>query len=124
MPKKKRIGRKVAARKSLSSVTRPAIAKQHKFGAIPTVVDGIRFASAKEAKRYGELLLLQKAGEISDLQMQVAYPLVITTRYIADFVYTENGRKVVEDVKGFRTKEYLRKRKYLLQQHNISIKEV
>ena len=123
MKKKRNSGKAVARKKHLSSVTLAAVAKQHKFGAIPTIVDGIRFASAKEAKRYGELKLLEKGGAIRDLRLQVAFPIVITTRYVADFVYIEDGRQVVEDVKGFRTKEYIRKRKYLLQQHNISIKE-
>lgn len=45
-------------------------------------------------------------------------------RYIADFVYTENGKEVVEDVKGLRTDTYKLKRKMMLYFHNIKIREV
>ena len=100
-----------------------------------TTVDGITFDSAKEAKRYAELRLLQRAGQIFELQRQVPYVLVPKqvidgktverpVVYKADFVYTENGQEVVEDVKGLRTKEYIIKRKLMLWQHGIQIREV
>lgn len=109
------------------------------------------FDSKKEAKRYQELLLLERAGEISNLQRQVKYVLIpaqkepsnkVYTRgknkgyckpgkvlerecsYVADFVYTEDGKTVVEDTKGFRTKEYIIKRKLMLYMHGIRIKEI
>lgn len=97
--------------------------------------NGISFASKKEARRYSELLLLERAGVITDLQMQVPFVLIPSQRingkvvereckYIADFVYTENGKKVVEDTKGMRTKDYIIKRKLMLYIHGIQIKEV
>ena len=109
-------------------------------------IDGITFDSKKEASRYCELKLLQQAGEISDLRLQVKYVLIPAQRepdtigkrggikkgklierecsYIADFAYQENGKTVVEDTKGMRTKEYIIKRKLMLWVHGIRIKEV
>lgn len=117
-----------------------------KYSNRKTVVDGEVFDSKKEAQRYGELLLLEKARAISDLQRQVKFLLIPTQReadtrgprggirkgrtlekecaYIADFVYYENGRMVVEDTKGFRTKEYIIKRKLMLHVHGIQIREI
>ena len=104
-----------------------------------TVLDGIEFDSAKEARRYAELLLLQKAGEIYDLQRQVPFVLIpkqtdpITGRllereakYIADFTYRscKTGRITVEDTKGLKTREYVLKRKMMLYRHGIRIQEV
>lgn len=105
---------------------KPRIAQNsHKYRAKPTVVDGIHFGSQKEAKRYGELKLLQKAGQISDLKLQVRFKLVQTVTYVADFEYYDRlkGAKVVEDVKGFRTPVYKRKRKLMKEQHGIEILE-
>lgn len=97
--------------------------------------NGIAFDSKKEARRYSELLLLERAGVITNLQRQVPFVLIPSQRingkvvereckYIADFVYTENGKKVVEDTKGMRTKDYIIKRKLMLYIHGIQIKEV
>jgi prophage pi3 protein 45 len=82
------------------------------------------FDSAKEAKRGSVLELLLRAGEIENLQRQVKIELqsgfeikkqkIRAINYIADFVYKKNGKTIIEDVKGFRTKEYLLKRKLLL----------
>lgn len=111
------------------------VSNMGKYQSKKTVVDGITFDSAKEAKRYAELRLLQRAGQIFELQRQVPYVLVPKqvidgktverpVVYKADFVYTENGSEVVEDVKGLRTKEYIIKRKLMLWQHGIQIREV
>lgn len=85
------------------------------------------FASKKEARRHGELLLLQKIGEISDLKTQVYYDLSVNGQmicaYAADFVYNENGRTIVEDVKGFRTPVYRLKAKLMKAIFGITIKE-
>ena len=122
---------------------------RNKYQAIKTTVDGIEFDSRKEARRYQELLLLQRAGAIRNLQRQVKYVLipaqydtyarlgkkgqrlkdgkVLLERecaYIADFVYEENGKTVVEDTKGVKTKDYTIKRKLMLYVHNIKIREV
>lgn len=89
----------------------------------PVEIDGIRFPSKKEGKRYGELKLLERAGLITDLRLQVPFELVpaqkgglrkeLPIAYIADFVYMENGKQVIEDVKGVRTRDYIIKRKLL-----------
>ena len=98
--------------------------------------DGV-FDSKREYTRWCELKLMQRAGLITDLKRQVKYELLPTQRaagkkgmvieypvyYIADFVYTENGREVVEDSKGAKTPEYIIKRKLMLYFHGIRIKE-
>ena len=103
----------------------------NKYGNIKTVTsDGIKHDSIKEANRWCELNLLLRAGLIQDLQRQVRFELLPKQEgeravyYIADFVYTENGIKVVEDVKGMKTKEYRLKKKMLLYFHGIKIKEI
>lgn len=106
-----------------------------KYGNRKTVVDGIKFDSKAEAERYRELKLMEQAGIITDLQLQPKFPLIPTFRkngqtfrgitYIADFAYTENGRKVVEDVKGFKTAVYKLKRKlFEYTYQDISLTEV
>lgn len=109
-----------------------------KYRSKKTVVDGQKFDSKKEANRYQELVLPEKAGEIKDLRTQVKFKLIPAQRdeatgkvierecsYKADFVYyEEDGETVVEDVKGFRTKEYIIKRKLMLYQYGIRIREV
>ena len=114
------------------------IVSRNKYGNVKIIVDGIRFDSRKEAHRYSELKLLLRAGQIAGLRMQVPFELLPAqyehtdatyTRgarkgqpkrgrcieqaavYIADFVYCEGGRMVVEDTKGLRTKDYIIKRK-------------
>ena len=101
-----------------------------KYGNIKTVTsDGIKHDSIKEANRWCELLLLQRAGVITDLQRQVKFLLIPKQEgeravyYIADFTYTENGERVVEDAKGMRTKEYRLKKKMMLYYHGNKIKE-
>jgi len=97
--------------------------------------DGMTFDSMKEYRRYCELLLLERAGAITDLQRQVKFELIPSQRidgkvveracqYIADFVYQENGKRVVEDTKGVKTKDYIIKRKLMLYIHGIQVKEV
>ena len=85
---------------------------KNKYHAIPTVIDGIRFASKSEAKRYGQLKLLQMAGEIRWFTCQVPFQLGAGVRYVSDFliVYTD-GRVEVEDVKGIETAMFKVKRK-------------
>ena len=99
-------------------------------------VDGITFDSKREAARYGQLLILQGAGQISDLERQVKIPLhgrdgpILTPtgrqmHYVADFRYVDNrqgGAVVIEDAKGFRPKEYLIK-KAILKAQGIEIHE-
>lgn len=88
-----------------------------KYGNVRTEVDGIKFHSKREAARYQDLRLLERAGAIKDLRLQVPYSFELNDvkicRYFADFVYKENGRQVVEDSKGKRTKDYMIKRKLM-----------
>jgi len=77
-----------------------------KYNARRTVVDGITFDSRAEARRYGELRLLERAGEIADLRVHPRYEILPkegkerARHYTPDFQYREGGRVVVEDVKG------------------------
>lgn len=103
----------------------------NKYGNIKTVTsDGIRHDSRKEANRWCELNLLLRAGVIQDLKRQVKFELLPKQEgeravyYIADFTYIENGKTVVEDVKGMKTKEYRLKKKMMLYFHGIRIKEI
>jgi hypothetical protein len=110
--------------------------RPHKYGAVATEIDGIRFASKKEARRYAELKLLEKAGEIRDLQLQPRYPLCAHPRmhgagvkvcdYVADFRYRSgpNGLLVIEDVKGMKTPLYRLKKKWFEAQYGIPISEI
>lgn len=88
-----------------------------KYRARKTEIDGIVFDSAKEARRYLDLKLLERCGEIKGLELQVRYELLPkngrerAVHYVADFRYEEHGKLVVEDVKGVRTREYILKRK-------------
>ena len=100
-----------------------------KYGAVRT--DG--FASKREAYRYRELRLLERSGIITDLECQVVFELHAPAatgtlarvgRYIADFTYIENGRKVVEDAKGVRTPLYQWKRRHFEIQYGMPITEV
>ena len=105
-----------------------------------TDVDGITFDSQKEANRWGELKLMERAGEIYDLKRQVPFVLIPTQReqngkliekevkMVVDFTYRDirTGRLVVEDVKSPATKttQYIIKRKLMLYRHGLRIKEV
>ena len=125
------------------------MANYHKYNNKKVIVNGIKFDSQKEAKRYQELSMFEKAGVISGLQMQVKFLLVpaqyeIVERhgkkgqklpsgkkcvekecsYYADFVYKRGGETIVEDTKGFKTPEYIIKRKLMLYKYGIKIKEV
>lgn len=96
-------------------VARP---RRSKYRAQPTTVDGVRFASKREANRDGELHNLQRAGLISDLQRQQAFPLKVNgylvATYVADWTYRDAaGNIVVEDAKGFSTKEFILKSRLL-----------
>lgn len=102
-----------------------------KYGNIKTTTsDGITHDSIKEANRWCELKLLERAGKIKLLQRQVKYHLIPKQEgerevcYIADFVYQEDGKVVVEDVKGKKTKDYIIKRKLMMWVHGIKIKEI
>lgn len=109
-----------------------------KYGARKVTYDGKTFDSQKEAQRYAELRLLERGKVISDLKCQVKFELIPNqydddgklieraVTYIADFVYKDikTGQYVLEDTKGFKTKEYILKRKMMLHFHGIRIREV
>lgn len=117
-----------------------------KYGNKKCSYDGMTFDSKRERDRYCELRLMQMAGKISDLRCQVPFRLIPEQRlsdtlgprggrrrgrviekacdYVADFVYQEDGRTVVEDAKGHRTRDYIIKRKLMLWVHGIRIQEV
>ena len=97
--------------------------------------DGETYDSVKEYRRSCELKLMERAGVIKDLKRQVKFELIPSQKvdgkvveravnYVADFTYEQDGKTVVEDVKGVRTKDYILKRKMLLYFHGIRIKEV
>lgn len=94
-----------------------------------TAPDGQKFDSVKEYHRWGCLRLLERAGAISNLRRQVKYELIPpqagerACTYIADFTYMEDGKLVVEDVKGMKTDAYKIKRKLMLWVHGIKIRE-
>jgi hypothetical protein len=107
--------------------------KRSKYGNQPVTVEGVWFQSGKEAQRWQELRLLQKAGEITDLRRQVVFPLCApggkqVSKYIADFVYRDaEGRQVVEDAKSDCTKAlrpYRTAKRWMLAQYGIEIQEV
>lgn len=120
--------------------------RRSKYGAKKINIDGETFDSKKEAKRWKELKLREDLGLISDLRRQVKFVLVPAQRepdtvgsrggvhkgrvierevaYYADFVYQQDGKTVVEDVKGMRTETYKVKRKLMLYVHGIKITEV
>ena len=83
--------------------------------------------SAKEARRCNDLHLLQRAGQISGLEIQRPYDIAVNgkkiCRYVADFTYTEKGAFTVEDVKGMRTREYAIKRKLMSAVFGIEVRE-
>lgn len=106
-----------------------------KYGNKKVEVNGIVFDSKKEARRWLELDMLAKAGEIQNLQRQVPYLLIPSqsvdgkvveraVSYVADFVYKQDGKTVVEDTKGHKTKDYILKRKMMLFFYGVQIREV
>ena len=109
-----------------------------KFNNKKVTIPGRTFDSRKEYNRYCELLLLERGGYISDLKLQVKYVLIPAQKdergkvlerecsYIADFVYFDQKaqRTVVEDTKGVKTKDYIIKRKLMLERYGIRIREV
>jgi hypothetical protein len=97
--------------------------KHRKYGNIKTLVDGIKFDSKKEAKRYGDLKLMEKAGEISVLRLQVTFNLSVC-KYKADFVYYDKtNHLIVEDCKGMKTPVYNLKKKMMKHELGIEILE-
>ena len=104
---------------------------QGKWVAKKVVVDGIKFDSKAEAARYGELLFLERAGEVFDIKVHPRFPLVVNgiqvAVYIADFRYLDKRRNiVVEDVKSpvSRTPVYKLKCRLLAACHGLQVREI
>jgi hypothetical protein len=103
---------------------------RNKFGNKKTVIDGITFASKKEATRYQQLKLMVKAKAIKHLELQPRYAIEINgvkiCTYVADFRYTSasGGKEIVEDVKGVRTPIYKLKKKLMKAIKMIEIQEI
>jgi len=99
-----------------------------KWRNVPVIVDGIRFASQREANRYAELKIELQAGEIADLELQKRFALCVNgvhiCDYIADFVYCRQGIPVVEDAKGKPTDVYKIKRALMRAIQGVEIVEV
>lgn len=119
----------------------------NKYHAKSVVIDGIKFQSGKEGERFLYLRELEKRGEISNLRRQVRFELLpaaykdvvkhLKTKdkvvrreflkpvsYVADFVYEKDGQTVVEDTKGYKTKEYIIKKKMMYALKGIEIQEI
>ena len=116
-------------------------APRSKYHAKPQEVDGVRFDSRKEARRYQELRLLERAGEIADLELHPVYPIVVVEiwrvgdrplidcgRYTADFRYLDKstGATVIEDVKckATRTTAYRLRKRLVEAIYGITVTEV
>lgn len=105
---------------------------RNKYGNVPCEVDGEKFQSTKEARRWGELRLMEKNGLISDLKRQVPFSLhapnmVKVATYYADMTYIENGELVVEDVKSPPTRKketYRIKKRWMKAEYGIEIMEI
>lgn len=88
-----------------------------KYGNRKVMIEGITFDSSKEANRYGQLMQQLEQGEIKDLELQKSFELIPKQKderpvyYKADFSYYYQNKPIVEDVKGYRTKDYIIKRK-------------
>lgn len=114
---------------------KPRVRGGSKYSNVRTEHDGMTFDSKAELKRWLELQILERIGEIRCLNRQVPYLLIPKTKrpsggherectYVADFTYDRNGVLVVEDVKGAATPEYRIKRKLMLFVHGIEVLEV
>lgn len=104
--------------------------RQSKYHAVRTEVDGVTFASKREAARYAELKMLERCGAIHGLKLQPRFDVVIfgekVCSYVADFQYFDNtsSRLVTEDVKGMKTPVYRLKKKLMKAVYGIEIAEV
>ena len=109
---------------------------KNKFNAKRISLSGKKHDSLAESRRYSELSRLARLGVISDLKRQVPFELIPAqygedgklleraVTYKADFTYRKDGKLIVEDVKGVKTKDYIIKRKLILYVHNIKLVEI
>lgn len=98
---------------------------KHKFKAIATVTDGIKFPSKKEARRYVELKTLQTAGKVLFFLRQTPFHLDANVKYVCDFVvFWIDGNVTFEDVKGVKTAMYVLKKKQVEARYGVTITEI
>ena len=126
----KRIGTATIIERKVKLPAGAKAKKPSKYRNEPVTVDGVRFASKREAARYLGLKVAQVAGMIRELKTQTEFALMVNgmfiCRYRSDFDYvdTRTGEHVVEDVKGFRTKDYKLKKALMLATLGIEVREV
>jgi len=98
---------------------------KHKFNAIPSVSDGIKFSSKKEMQYYQQLKRSEQSGELIFFLRQVPFHLPGNIKYICDFmIFWKDGSVTIEDVKGFKTPMYTAKKKMVEAIYPIEIKEI
>ena len=98
--------------------------KRSKYGAVKTSVDGQTFDSKKEADYYCDLKLRLQCGDIRGFCLQPVFILAPGLKYKADFiVFYNDGTSEIIDTKGFKTKEYIAKKKFFEDKYNLKIKE-
>jgi len=101
--------------------------KPRKYRNSPLRIGELRFDSKAEANRYQDLRLLEQARTITGLKLQPRFALnvngVHVCDYISDFEFYENGRRIVEDVKGYRTRDFIIKKKLMLAVFGIEVRE-
>lgn len=106
------------------------VKRSSKYGAKRVEINGVKFASKREGKRYKELIYLQALGEIAELELQPRFPIFINSKlvftYVADFRYFDKVTKttVIEDAKGFKTDVYKLKKKAVEAAYVITINEI
>ena len=98
-----------------------------KYNAKKITIDGYLFDSLMESRRYENLKLMVVSGDIESLEIHPVFPLVVNDKrigkYIADFQYTENGKQIIEDVKGFKTSLYRLKKRLVEALYGVEILE-
>jgi len=108
-------------------IRKRSLRSENKYRAKRVEIDGHVFHSKIEAARYLELQLLERSGTITGLQLQPRFKLVVNDQpiatYVADFQYQENGKLIVEDVKGVITPAYRLKKKLMKALYGIDIYE-
>lgn len=103
--------------------------RRSKFNNVRTLVDGHMLDSKSEAKRYGELKLMERGKLIKDLNVHPKYPIEVNGQrvcfYEADFSYKDKeGKLRIEDVKGVRTALFILKKKLLKAVHGLDVVEI
>ncbi len=108
--------------------------KRSKYNAQPQVVDGVKFDSGREAKRWQELKLLERAGRISKLERQVTYILAPSVKILGekrarpalrlkiDFRYVEDGQTIADDAKGYSDTAFRIRQHLMKSVHGIDVR--